>query len=117
MTPPPQKAMIVTPPAREVVPPSEFRPAAPVIRPRAPAPMMEPEIELENEDIFVAEPMPIPPAPQPEQPKERSFASLFGWKSKPADEQAAPQAQRVAEDDNFDDDLEIPAFLRRSGNA
>ena len=50
--------------------------------------------------------------------KERSFASLFGWKSKPADESApAPAAKPVTDDDNFDDELEIPAFLRRSGQA
>jgi len=50
--------------------------------------------------------------------KDRSFASLFGWKAKPADEHTAPAPRPVpVEDDNFDDDLEIPAFLRRSGNA
>ncbi len=47
----------------------------------------------------------------------RSFASLFGWKSKPADEApAAPQPRAQPEDDGFDDELEIPAFLRRSAN-
>jgi cell division protein FtsZ len=40
-----------------------------------------------------------------------------GWKSKPADEPAAPAAKPVADDESFDDELEIPAFLRRSGQA
>ena len=72
-------------------------------------------------DIFDTEPQHEPaPQPQPaaETPKDRSFASLFGWKAKPADEHAAPTPRPApADDDNFDDDLEIPAFLRRSGNA
>ncbi|MEQ1782983.1 MAG: cell division protein FtsZ, partial [Hyphomonadaceae bacterium] len=56
--------------------------------------------------------------PVAETPKDRSFASLFGWKAKPADEQAPPVARPApAHDDSFDDDLEIPAFLRRSGNS
>lgn len=58
------------------------------------------------------------PAPQPEPAKERSFASLFGWKAKPAEELAQAAApKRPAEEETFDDDLEIPAFLRRSGQA
>jgi cell division protein FtsZ len=128
MTPPPQKTMIVPPPAasaHQTVPPSEFRPAAPVIRSRPPAPI--PEAEDDHDDIFAAEPQrhdqhrhePAAPAPQPvhDAPKERSFASLFGWKSKAADEHAPPAAQPMADDEGFDDDLEIPAFLRRSGNS
>ena len=63
-----------------------------------------------------------PPAPSPTLPlepaKDRSFASLFGWKAKPADElAAAPVAKPVSDDDAFDDELEIPAFLRRSANT
>ena len=46
-----------------------------------------------------------------------SFASLFGWKTRPGAETPPPQAQPVQDDDGFDDDLEIPAFLRRSGNS
>jgi hypothetical protein len=53
-----------------------------------------------------------------QEPQQRSFASLFGWKSKPQEEAApAPAPKPPAEDDSFDDELEIPAFLRRSGNA
>ena len=117
--PPPQKTIITAPPAQPhtTVPPSEYRPAAPVIRSRAtPQPQQD-----EPLDIFDAEPQHAPaPQHQPtaETPRDRSFASLFGWKAKPADEQAAPMARPApVEDDNFDDDLEIPAFLRRSGNA
>ena len=58
-----------------------------------------------------------PPQAHADQGKERSFASLFGWKSKPADEPTAPVAKPVVDDESFDDDLEIPAFLRRSGQA
>jgi len=96
------------------VPPSDLRPPAPIIRPR-PAPMLDPA-PVETQAPEVA-PAPPPVQHQSEQ-KERSFASLFGWKSKPADEPTpAPAAKPVAEDESFDDELEIPAFLRRSGNA
>ncbi len=94
--------------AQQNVPPSELRPAAPVIRPR-PAPAMEAPVE-----VRAPEPAPVAQA----EAKDRSFASLFGWKSKPADEAAAPPAAKpVTDDEGFDDELEIPAFLRRSGNA
>ncbi len=124
MTPPAQKTMIFPPSGQSTVPPSELRPPAPVIRPRPAAQPPQPMVEDDN-DIFAAEPAPEhrapqhPPAPQPavETQKDRSFASLFGWKAKPADEPAAPVAKPVADDEAFDDDLEIPAFLRRSGNA
>jgi cell division protein FtsZ len=115
--PPPQKTVITAPPAQPVashppVPPSEYRPAAPVIRAR---PM--PQQPDEPLDIFDAEPEPVmSQQPAPEATKERSFASLFGWKTKPADE-VAPAARPVPDEEAFDDDLEIPAFLRRSGNA
>ena len=99
--------------AQANVPPSDLRPPAPIIRPR-PAPMPEPDpVQTQAPEVAPA------PAAQPpvDAGKERSFASLFGWKSKPADEPAAPAAKPVAEDESFDDDLEIPAFLRRSGQA
>ena len=115
--PPPQKTIITPPsaPPHASVPPSEYRPAAPVIRAR---PMPQPEPE---HDIFDSQPE-QDTAPQAhaaaETPKDRSFASLFGWKTKPADEHAPHAARPVpADDDTFEDDLEIPAFLRRSGNA
>ncbi len=115
------------------------RPVAPVIRPR-PMPVAEPEEELELSNVVQPAPAPSPPPvkqmivpppsqpqsqPQPQQqpetaaaPQSRSFASLFGWKSKPAESPAvvAPQP-KPDEEDSFDDELEIPAFLRRSGNA
>jgi cell division protein FtsZ len=107
--PPPPKAVITAPPSD--------RPAGPIIRQRpAPQPEEQPELLLRN-------PEPAAPAPQPaaEPQKEggRSFASLFGWKSKQAEEpivmtQSPPKS---GQDDAFDDELEIPAFLRRSGNA
>ncbi len=98
-----------TPSSYYGVPPAAPQPVrpqqqpAPIIRAR-PAP--EPEY--------------TPPAPQPAPAPEqggRSFASLFGWKSKPQDEPAPPPAPKPAEDDSFDDELEIPAFLRRSANT
>ena len=115
------------PVAHQVVPPSELRPAPPIIRSRPIAPpvedVAEPEIEEEMSvpaaPAAVAAPTPVvEPAPAPAEPKERSFASLFGWKNKPADEAVAqPVAKASSSEDSFDDDLEIPAFLRRSGNA
>ncbi|MDP3492536.1 MAG: cell division protein FtsZ [Hyphomonadaceae bacterium] len=99
--------------AQANVPPSDLRPPAPIIRPR-PAPMPEPEPVQAQAPETAPAPAPQPPA---DHGKDRSFASLFGWKAKPADEPAAPVAKPVAEDESFDDDLEIPAFLRRSGQA
>jgi cell division protein FtsZ len=98
--------------AQANVPPSDLRPPAPIIRPR-PAPTPEPE----PVQTHAPEATPAPAAQPVDHGKERSFASLFGWKSKPADEPAAPAAKPVADDESFDDDLEIPAFLRRSGQA
>ena len=99
--------------AQANVPPSDLRPPAPIIRSR-PAPMPEPE----SVDTYAAEVAPAPaPQPSADNGKDRSFASLFGWKSKPADEPTAPVAKPVVDDESFDDDLEIPAFLRRSGQA
>jgi hypothetical protein len=118
-----------------VIQPEAVRPATPIIRPRQ-MPLAEPEEELELTEI--AEPAPAPFAPSPHKQmitapppaapqaspepapaaQGKSFASLFGWKSKPAEGPAvaAPQP-KSAEEDMFDDELEIPAFLRRSGNA
>jgi cell division protein FtsZ len=118
MTPPPQKPMIFPPSAQAAVPPSELRPPAPVIRPRpAPEPMPEPAMNEEDDsDIFAPAPHAAAPAqPQAEASKDRSFASLFGWSKRPAEEQ--PVARAASADEGFDDELEIPAFLRRSGNA
>ena len=82
-------------------------------------PVAEPE-PAEMAAPEVAPPPQPAPAPAAEPAKDRSFASLFGWKTKPADEPAAvaPHAAKpVTTDEGFDDELEIPAFLRRSGNA
>jgi cell division protein FtsZ len=132
MTPPPQKTMIFPPGAQPAVPPSELRPHAPVIRARpAPEPMPEPMPEPampepampepamydeDDSDIFAPAPYAEAPAqPQAEAPKDRSFAALFGWSKRPAEEQ--PVARAASVDEGFDDELEIPAFLRRSGNT
>ncbi|HEV7690080.1 MAG TPA: cell division protein FtsZ [Hyphomonadaceae bacterium] len=112
--PPPQKSVITAPPAD--------RPAGPVIRPR-PTPQYEPQPEPQPELLLRNPEPPMAPAPQPaaEPQKEggRSFASLFGWKSKQAEEPiiTTQSPAKPAQDDAFDDELEIPAFLRRSGNA
>ena len=118
-----------------VIQPEAVRPAAPIIRPR-PTPIPELEDELELTDIaepapaplaspshkqMITAPPPVAPQPQPEPApaaQGKSFASLFGWKSKPAEGSAAVAPQpKPSEEDSFDDELEIPAFLRRSGNA
>jgi cell division protein FtsZ len=129
-------------PPQPVVFSEASRPASPIIRPR-PMPLSEPEDdELELNNIFqpapapvapaqkqmITTPPPAPPQPQPQAqpqaetapaPQGKSFASLFGWKSKPAEGPAVAAAPppRPVEEDSFDDELEIPAFLRRSGNA
>ena len=117
--------IVAEPVAHQVVPPSELRPAPPIIRSRPAAPpvddVVEPEIEEEMPvPVATAAAAAAPPVAEPAsaEPKERSFASLFGWKNKPADEAVAqPVSKATPADDSFDDDLEIPAFLRRSGNA
>jgi len=117
--------VVAEPVAHQVVPPSELRPAPPIIRSRPAAPpvddVVEPEIEEEMPvPVATAAAAAAPPVAEPAsaEPKERSFASLFGWKNKPADEAVAqPVSKATPADDSFDDDLEIPAFLRRSGNA
>jgi cell division protein FtsZ len=109
---------IVAQPAPQptIVPPSELRPAPPIIRPRPPMPPVE---QPEPVEMRAPEVAPAPqPAPAAEPAKDRSFASLFGWKSKPSDEPpTASPAQPAAQDNGFDDELEIPAFLRRSANT
>jgi len=115
MTAPTQKTMIFPPSAQAPVPPSELRPPAPVIRPR-PAPAPEPVMEADEDDADIFAPIPqAAPAPAAEAPRDRSFASLFGWSKRAPEEQ--PVARPTQADDSFDDELEIPAFLRRSGNA
>lgn len=123
MTPPPQKTMIFPPGAQPAVPPSDLRPQAPVIRARpVPEPVPEPAMpepamdDEDDSDIFAPAPYAAAPAqPQAEAPKDRSFAALFGWSKRPAEEQ--PVARAASVDEGFDDELEIPAFLRRSGNT
>jgi cell division protein FtsZ len=97
---PPQQASPLFQPARQ---------PAPVIRPR-PAPHTHGDVSISATEIDQPA-----PAPAPEQ-QGRSFAALFGWKSKPAEE-AAPAPVQSTADDSFDDELEIPAFLRRSANT
>jgi cell division protein FtsZ len=82
----------------------------PIIRPR-PTPTMEPEEHAHAANDSAPAPQAAP------EPQGRSFASLFGWKSKPADEPVAPAPKPPADEDSFDDELEIPAFLRRSANT
>jgi cell division protein FtsZ len=114
-------------PAASVEPASQpaqvaARPNGPVIRPRA-APM---EAVVEDFTPSTAHEPPAAPAPaaQAAQGSQadaggRSFASLFGWKSKPTAEEATVTSSQkpAAEDEGFDDELEIPAFLRRSANT
>ena len=114
---PVETAPVAAAPLHQTVPPSDLRPAPPIIRPRPATPVVEqePEPMFEDEAPVAAAP-PAQPAAS-ESAKDRSFASLFGWKAKAADEPAQPVAKAAPAEDSFDDDLEIPAFLRRSGNA
>jgi cell division protein FtsZ len=80
---------------------------------RAPEPRPEPRQEHRMVEPRV-EPRPAPAA----EPSRSGFSSLFGWKTKPAAEEApAPVARPAPAADSFDDELEIPAFLRRSANS
>jgi len=99
----------VTPPMG----PSMRSGAPPIIRTR---PMPEPEmVEVEEPAAVVEDALDLV-QPTGVEPGGRSFASLFGWKTKASEESAAPVAKPTAEE-AFDDDLEIPAFLRRSANT
>ena len=94
-----------------------LRPNGPLIRQR-PAPLEAPDDDFTPPSAREAHAS-AAPASAPAETGGRSFASLFGWKSKPAPEEASsPQAQKpAAEEEGFDDELEIPAFLRRSANT
>ncbi len=119
--PPPVQAVAPAPVAPEAEPPlnlnqlSPMRPAgAPIIRTR-PAPA-----EDDLDDLSMDEPVvePAPASPPVGDSVAKSFASLFGWKSKASGEAAAPPPPKPAPvDDEFEDELEIPAFLRRSANS
>jgi cell division protein FtsZ len=114
-----QLGLSATPVAAEPTP--ALRPNGPVIRPR-PAPVEAADDDFTPPTERMAEREPHAAAPSaPAAPPEtggRSFASLFGWKSKPAAEEATAAPHKPAvEDDSFDDELEIPAFLRRSANT
>jgi cell division protein FtsZ len=111
---PVEAAPVAAAPVHQTVPPSDLRPAPPIIRPRPAAPVVEEEAEMFEDEAPAAA---APAAAAGEPAKDRSFASLFGWKAKAADEPAQPVAKAAPAEDSFDDDLEIPAFLRRSGNA
>jgi len=113
--------------------PAESEPQRPIIRTRQ-APVEEPDEVADDagldDDLAIPEshqeapaataapeaPARAPAAPEPES-ATKSFASLFGWKKQPADAPQVQQAPRKTDDDKIDDELEIPAFLRRSGNA
>jgi hypothetical protein len=60
-----------------------------------------------------------PPAVPASEPSSRAFGSLFGGFKAKSDRPAQPSADTPASvsDDKFDNDLEIPAFLRRSSNT
>jgi cell division protein FtsZ len=96
-----------------IVPPSQAanhsdRAPPPIIRPRPAPAAPEPELLLRNPE----------PAPAPESREQgRSFASLFGWKSKPQAEEPVAAPLPAKDEEAFDDELEIPAFLRRSANT
>jgi cell division protein FtsZ len=98
------------------------RPPHPIIRaPVRPTPVeddVSEEVEAEIAAAPAIAPAAPPPVPAPE-PSSRAFGSLFGgFKGKsdrPAQATADPPAP--VSDDKFDNDLEIPAFLRRSSNT
>lgn len=101
-----------------VAPPpvAETRPAPLIIRPRA-ATEVAAEAPVEPEDDAFVSPAPAPePSPAPVQ-KDRSISGLFGWKTRTPEEASEPAPAPPAADEALDQDLEIPAFLRRSGNS
>ena len=124
-------AMVQAPAATE---PAQALRAGPIIRSRASQPVEEIEepAEMPAPQLRAPElrPEPTMPDPRPEmrgneprpvanaaaEPSRSGFSALFGRKTRPAEE-TTPVAPRPAPStDTFDDELEIPAFLRRSAN-
>jgi cell division protein FtsZ len=100
------------------------RPPHPIIRaPVRPTPVEDDESEEVEAEIAAAPAPAIAPAASPpvpaSEPSSRAFGSLFGGLKGKSDRPAQATADTPApvSDDKFDNDLEIPAFLRRSSNT
>jgi cell division protein FtsZ len=120
-TQPGLSAPMVQPPALSEPAPAPR--AGPIIRSRSSQPVEEidePE-DMPAPQLRMPEPRPEPRAAEPRaaappEPQRSGFSALFGWKTKPAEEPAPVAPRPVPPADAFDDELEIPAFLRRSAN-
>ena len=103
----PAEIAVASPPAPET------RPAPLIIRPRTATDVAAEASGQPEEDAFspapAAEPAPVH--------KDRSIGGLFGWKTRPPEEASEAAAAPPPADEVLDLDLEIPAFLRRSGNS
>ena len=104
-------------------------PQRPVINPR---PAVSEELESADDDGYAAassegmsdtgadqgapifRPEPEPISPPPQETEKNGFSGLFGWRRNK--EGAGESASPAASGDVSEDDLEIPAFLRRSAN-
>ena len=98
------------------------RPSHPIIRaPVRPTPVEDDESEEVEAEIAAAPAIApaAPPAVPASEPSSRAFGSLFGGFKAKSDRPAQASADTPASvsDDKFDNDLEIPAFLRRSSNT
>ncbi|MBU6319585.1 MAG: cell division protein FtsZ [Alphaproteobacteria bacterium] len=98
------------------------RPTHPIIRtPVRPTHAKEEESEEVEKEIGLAPAVSVsgPSSIPPGEPHSRAFGSLFGGFKAKSDRpvQAAEDAPAPVPDDKFDNDLEIPAFLRRSSNT
>jgi hypothetical protein len=88
--------------------------APPIIRVRPPMP--EPDmVEVEVPAAAVEDALDLA-QPTGTERGGGNFLGLFGRNIKTPEEPAAPASKPTAEE-TFDDDLEIPAFLRRSANT
>ena len=123
----PQEPIVPEPAAPPVTPVAEAAPHRPVINARHSifdepddAEASPPEPDYETPAPFRYEESAAEAAPPaPERPHDRvGFSSLFGWRKQPQDgERAAPEAASSSDDDFEEDELEIPAFLRRSATS
>ncbi len=83
----------------------------------APREQGAPVAQAADEDVIDATAVEVDVADAEQAASGRSFKKLFGWGSKPSEEAVASVEPRDGSGDNFDDELEIPAFLRRSAGS
>jgi cell division protein FtsZ len=102
-------------PAADADPDADLEIAAMPVASEAPPPRA-PEPILVRAPEAPAAPPSARPAPEPEAPG-KTFGGLFGWRRQTSEAPQVVQQPRPPENDRVEDELEIPAFLRRSAST